>query len=219
MEKIDSRLIQTVILLDRQYALLEHLIKTQSYVLKKFEQALEKNEQSLEHVLDVYNYVFSLIDHLERYRKIALSIPKLNQKDPEYRDLISSMGDLKDVRNQIQHINNDIENDYTGPLLGSIFWVNELKQFNAVFHDIGRQRTAPSAILDTATGKYIHDFCYVYNDKYYDLQKATDGARTFNLWINSKIKIQIDGKDYNIRKHFAAFAAEFKLSSIPPKSE
>lgn len=70
MEKIDSRLIQTVILLDRQYALLEHLIGTKNHVLKDFELAVEKGEQTLEHVLDVYNYVFALIDHLERYRKL-----------------------------------------------------------------------------------------------------------------------------------------------------
>lgn len=129
------------------------------------------------------------------------------------------MGELKDIRDQIQHINNDIENDYTGPLLGNIFWVVGTKQFNAVFHDIGRERSAPGAILDTATGKYLHEFCYVYNEKYYDLQKAIDGVKVFNLWINSKIKIQIDGKDYNIRNHFAAFGAEFKFTPIPSASE
>src|SRR5579884_1538626 len=129
MEKQIQKFIQSVILLDRQYALTEHLIATQSQVLKNFERAAEKNEQALNHVLDVYNYVFALIDHLERYRKIALSIPILNQKCAECRALINSLGGLKDVRDQIQHINNEIENEYTGPLLGSIFWVSGIKFF------------------------------------------------------------------------------------------
>jgi hypothetical protein len=215
MEKIDSRLIQSVILLDRQYALIEHLINAQGHVLKDFEYVVEKNEQALSHVLDVYNYVFALIDHLDRYRKIALSIPKLNQKSVEYRALINSMGELKDVRDQIQHINNDIENEYTGPLLGSIFWISGTKQFIAMFHDVGRKRSAPGAIFDTRTGKYVHNFCYVYNDKYHDLEKAIDGVKSFNIYLNSIIKIQIADKDYNIKDHFSAMWMEFRFPQPP----
>jgi hypothetical protein len=219
MEKVDSRLIQSVILLDRQYALTEHLIANQSHILKDFEQAIQQKEQGIAHVLDVYNYVFALIDHLERYRKIALSIPKLNHKSPEYRALISAVGDVEAARHEIQHVNNQIENDYTGHVLGSIFWISGNKQYMAAFHDVGRERSAPGPIFDTQTGKFVHDFCYVYNEKYYDLQKAISGVKVFNQHINSRIKIQINGKDYNIKDHFSAMCAEFQFMPIPPASE
>lgn len=211
---IDDRLIQSVILLDRQYCLIEHLINTQHHVLQDFEHAIAKKEQALHHVLDVYNYAFGLIDHLERYRKIALSIPRLNHKEPECRSFIESMGAIRDVRDQLQHINNDIENDYTGPLLGSVCWTSEQKQFIAAFHDIGRQRSSPGLILDTRTGKYVHEFCFVYNEKYHDLQKAIEGVRAFNKYIKSKIQVQIDGKDYETKDHFSAICAEFKLTPV-----
>lgn len=211
---IDERLTQSVILLDRQYCLIEHLINAQHHVLQDFEHAIAKKEEALNHVLDVYNYAFGLIDHIERYRKIALSIPRLNQKELECRSFIESMGAIRDVRDQLQHINNDIENNYSGPLLGSVCWISEQKQFIAAFHDIGRQRSFPGLILDTNTGQYIHEFCFVYNEKYHDLQKAIEGVRAFNKYIKSKIQVQIDGKNYETKDHFAAICSEFKLTPV-----
>lgn|GEM_PF-2905191 len=219
MEKIDSLLLQAAVLLDRQYVLIERLISTQNQALQDFENALLRKEQALNHVLDVYNYVFALTDHLVRYQKIAYSIPKLNQKSKEYRALNESMGDLKEVRNQIQHVNNDIENDYTGPLLGSVCWVSGSRQYVAAFHDLGRERSVPSIVLDTHTGKFIQEFCFVYNDKYYDLNKAIEGIRTFNQYIASIVKIQVGGKDYDNKDHFAAFCLEFQLTKLPTDAE
>ncbi|MDD5586831.1 MAG: hypothetical protein PHY92_07755 [Alphaproteobacteria bacterium] len=211
MDERDLQLAQSAVLLDRQYLLIERIVATQNHVLKNFELAIENKEQNLIHVLDVYNYVFALIDHLERYRKIALSFPKFNKRSLEYKSLMSSTGELRGVRNQLQHINNDIVNDYTGPLLGIVCWASDLKQFIAAFHDIGRQRSSPGLIFDTATGKYTQEFCYIYNEKYYDLKKAIMGVEVFNRYIKTKIKIQIGGKDYNASEHFAALCVGFKL--------
>lgn len=110
MDRIDAKLAQGVVLLNRQYLLMEHLIETRGRVLREFEHAIEEKRQTLDHVLDVYNYVFALIDHLVRYEKIAFVLPRLNQKTAEYRALGDAMGQIKDIRNQLQHINNDIEN-------------------------------------------------------------------------------------------------------------
>lgn len=71
MERIDAKLGQAVVLLSRQYLLTDHLIETRGQVLREFERAIEEKRQALDHVLDVYNYVFALIDHLVRYEKIV----------------------------------------------------------------------------------------------------------------------------------------------------
>jgi hypothetical protein len=215
-EKVDSLLIQSVVLLDRQYLLTQHLIDTQGIALQEFEDAISSGQQNISHVLDVYNYAFALIDHLVRYQKIAFSIPRLSQKTPEYRALNDSMAELKDMRNQHQHINNDIENSYTGPLLGSVSWVSGSKQYTAGFHDIGRERSMPGMILDTRTGTFVREFCYVYNEKYHDLKKAILGMHTFNQYINALVKITIDGKPYDPKDHFVAFCVEFKITIPEP---
>lgn len=210
MDRIDAKLAQAVVLLNRQYLLTDQLIKTRSHVLREFEHAIEEKRQALDHVLDVYNYVFALIDHLVRYEKIAFVLPRLNQKAAEYRALGDAMGDIKDIRDQLQHINNDIENDYTGPLLGAICWLSGQRQFIASFHDIGRPRSSPGIILDTRTGTYAQEFCYVYNDKYHDLGRAIEGLRTFNKFVNSGVRVEVDGKQYDPKDHFLAIYIEIK---------
>lgn len=215
MDRIDAKLAQAVVLLNRQYLLTDHLINTRGPVLREFEFALCEKRQGLDHVLDVYNYVFALIDHLVRYEKIAFVLPRLNQKTAEYRMLSDAMGDIKDIRNQIQHINNDIENDYTGPLLGAVCWVSGQRQFIASFNDIGRRRSSPGISLDTRTGAFTQEFCYIYNDKYHDLGRAIEGMRAFNKFVSSQIRVEVDGTQYDPKEHFTALCIEFQ---IPIKS-
>src|SRR5258706_3791912 len=102
------------------------------------------------------------------------------------------MGDLKEIRNQLQHINNAIENDNPGPLLGAVCWVSNGDQFMTSFHDIGRERSSPGIVMDTQTGRYLHEFCYVYNDVYHDLGGAIAGMRAFNESISATIRMEID---------------------------
>ena len=162
-------------------------------------------------MLDVYHYIFALIDHLVRYQKIAFMLPRLNKKDPEYRALDDAMGHIKDIRNQLQHINNDIENDYTGPLLGAVWWVSGQRQFVAVFPDIGRPRSSPGIILDTCTGKYGQEFCYVYNGEYHDLSRAIAGVREFNEFMNARVRVKVDGRPYDPKEHFVALCIELRI--------
>ena len=212
MDRIDKRLAQAVVLLDRQYLLTDHLIKNRRCVLQDFENAVTEKRESLTHVLDVYNYVFGLIDHLVRYQKIAMVLPRLNQNDPEYRALNFAMGELKDVRNQLQHINNDIENENSGPLLGSICWASGQRQYMASFHDIGRKRSSPGLIFDRDKGIHIEGFSYVYNEKRHDLDKAIEGLHTFNTFINGIVHLEIDGKVYDPKDHFMAVCIGFQIT-------
>lgn len=211
MNKIDARLAQAVVLLDRQYLITEHLIESTSEVLGAFEQAIEEQQQGLPHVLAIYNCVFALVDHLVRYEKIAFSIPRLNQKGAEYRAFGAAMGNLKDIRNQLQHINNEIENDDSGPLLGAVCWISKGDQFLVSFNDVGRERTSPGIVLDTHTGQYLHEFCYVYNDVYHDLGAAIAGMRAFNKYVSSQVHVEIDGKPYDPKDHFVALKIKFQL--------
>ncbi len=210
-QRIDSLLIQGVVLLNRQCLLIKQLVKSGELVLRNFENAIAENKQSLEHVLEVYNYVLSLIDHIERFRKVAFNLPKLNHRDKEYRALQSAIGAFEDIRHKIQHINNEIENDYTGPLLGAVWWVNGNRQYNACFHDIGRERSSPGIVFGP-DGKALQRFCYVYNETYYDLDKAVEAAQVFDCFLAEKVQIQIDGRPYKVEEHFAAFCMELKIS-------
>ena len=144
---IDELLIQTIVLLQRQKMLIDRHVATQSLILGDFEKSVSGATQSVAEVLDVYNNVFGLIDHLVRYQKIASNIPKFNQKTAEYNTLEMALSGLKDIRNQFQHINNHIENKFSGSLLGSISWINGIASFTAALPDFNRTETMPSLVF------------------------------------------------------------------------
>ena len=210
---VDQRLAQTVVLLQRQFLLTEHAIQAGTASLMEFEGAIGSGYQSIRNVFSVFNYAFSLVDHLVRYRKIASVLPRINQKGAEFRAVESALQPLTQVRNQFQHINNLIENQNSGPLLGSVCWHSSTSQFVASFNDIGRQRSVPLVWLDTLTGKFGLHFCYIYNESYYDLDKAIKGMRDFQQFINGYCAVQIDGKEFVQEEHFTAMKIDFKLSA------
>ncbi len=75
-------------------------------------------------------------------------------------------------------------------------------------HDIGRKRSSPGIVLDTLTGAYAQQLCYVYNENYYDLGKAIDAVHTFDEFVQSNVIIEIYGEPYDPRDHFAAMRVE-----------
>jgi len=216
MENIDERLVQTVILLHRQYSLLERVIETQGSALANFERAIADGRQTIDDVFDVYSYVFALVDHIDRYRKIAFAVPRLNHKSKEFRSLKLAIEKLEEIRNKFQHINQYISNEFSGPLLGSVSWVSESKIYQAVLTELGRHRSAPGIYLNTQSGEYSHKYTYVYNDTYYDLQAAITGVRSFDNYVTEKIKMTVDGKPFSVRDHFAAFRVQFAPVDVEP---
>lgn len=209
---IDQLLAQAVVLLQRQFLLTEHAIQAGSRALIEFENAVASNSQDIQNVFAAFNYAFALVDHLVRYRKIAAVIPRISQKSTEFRALESSLHPLTAIRNQFQQINNHIENKNSGPLLGSVCWSSQNAQFVASFNDVGRRRTVPGVWMDTQTGRFGLQFCYIYNDSYYDLEKAILGMREFQKYMDHFCTVQIDEKDFAQEDHFMALRVEFKLS-------
>ena len=215
---VDQLLIQAVVLLQRQYFLAEHLVGMGSFTLANFEQSVAEGTQSIENVLGVFNYCWALVDQLDRYRKIASVVPRLNQKGAEFRALEKALRPLTTIRNQFQHIDNHVRNDNSGPLLGSVCWVNGKAQFIASLPDLGPPRSVPGIILDTKTGAFGHLFCYIYNDKYYDMGTALDGMRSFQMYVDRLVQVSVDGNAFIQKDHFIAMRTEFKLGEQSEQS-
>ena len=209
---IDQLLVQAVVLLQRQALLAEHLITNGTPTLAEFEHAIAQGTQSIDHVLAVFNYCWALVDQLERYRRIASVVPKLSQKTPEFRAMEVTLKPLTNVRNQFQHINNHIRNQNSGPLLGAVCWTKGTAQYIASLPDIGSPRSVPGISMDTRTGAFVHEFCYVYNDDFFDLGAAINGMRLFQQYIDALVQIKVDGADFIQKQHFIAMRADFKLS-------
>ena len=212
-QSIDERLAQTVVLLNRQYEIIQHLSsKREIEVLSSIEKEMSSGSQTVQSLYPVYEYIFSLIDNLVRYQKILNVTPKISQKEKSIVEYNKVLEPLKQARNQIQHINNDIENSFSGSILGSICWNKGLTQYIVVLGDIGRSRSTPSIALDTHTGSFVAELCYVYNETYHDLHKAVSETQTIHEWLSNTITIVIDGAAYDPNSHFQALKVEVVLN-------
>lgn len=207
MPAVDQLFAQSVILLRRQFALFEELYLNQKAVLREYELAYNSNSLEVSHVLRVYNHVFSLIDHIERYRKISQSVPKLNKRSLHYRKLSASISKFSDARNIVQHLNNSILNEFSGSLLGSIFWLSNNQVYTICLHDLGRERYENLAV-NIVPHASIHKFCYVHNGKFYELSQAIEAIKEFDLYIRSEIEIQVENKEFDVRDHFISLVVE-----------
>jgi hypothetical protein len=206
-ERISARLAQATVLLDRQYRLLERIYADAQETLERLRAAMDSASPGFDAVLDVYAQVLSLIDNFARYQKTALSIPGLSQKSPEHRAFAAAMGNIVDARNQLQHLNNDIENENTGPLLGGVAWVKDKRNYVVALNDIGRKRSVPGIPFDTKNLRYVSDFCFAYGNSLFDLAKAMNGVREFNRYIYGIVRIEIDGIPYVADQHFMAVSS------------
>jgi hypothetical protein len=211
-QSIDERLAQTIVLLNRQYEIIQHLSsKREPEVLGSIEKDITSGSQTVQSLYPVYEYIFSLIDNLVRYQKILNVTPKVSQREQSIVKYNKALEPLKQARNQIQHINNDIENSFSGPLLGSICWNRGLTQYVISLGDIGRSRSTPGIVLDTHTGRFVAELCYVYNETYHDLHKAVSETQEIHEWLSNTINITIDNAPYDPNSHFQALKLEFNL--------
>ncbi len=59
----------------------------------------------------------------------------------------------------------------------------------------------------------MQDFCYMYNDEIYDLNKAIKGIQAFNEYIGTLVTIKIDGKFYDDKSNFTAMCIDYSSPS------
>jgi len=212
MVDIDKRLIHAFVLLGRQYLVTEHIVKHRKpRVLSLFEKEVDSKKTSINDVIRVYELAFSIVDNIVRYQKIASILPRFSQKSEEFKTFESKLHGLKELRNLLQHINGDIDTEFESPILGGVTWVKKGLNYMAAFNHLGEERSLPGIVYDTQEMKFTREFCYVHNGTYYDLSVAIEGYRNYQKFVESKCKVDIDGKQYRIKDHFIALAMEFKL--------
>jgi hypothetical protein len=212
MNKTDELLVQSLILLDRQKLMMDSFVDNGRLALIEFENYLENTGSiEIDNVISVLNYAHGLIDHLVRFEKIARSVPRISQKSTEFRKFREAMGSLVDARNQIQHINRNAVNNYTGPLLGSVSWISTGVNYTAGFSDVGRERSVPGLVYDTKEKRFLSEFCYVFGETYHDLGKAIAGAHRYFENIFSQVNLEVDGKPYVSSNYLIAL--RYKIES------
>jgi hypothetical protein len=208
----NERLTQTVVLLNRQYEIIQYLFsKREPKIFGDIENEINSGSQTAQSLYPVYEYIFSLIDNLVRYQKVLNVMPTVNQRKDTVAKYNKILNPLKEARNQIQHINNDIDNSFSGPLLGSVCWNKGPTQYIVSLGDIGRARSTPGVWFDTQSRSFVSELCYIYNETYHDLRKATSETTAIHKWLSSSTTITIDNAPYNPNLHFQALKLEVSL--------
>jgi hypothetical protein len=209
---IDQRLIETYVLFQRHVFLLESHHKTKKSVLDSFLTALEKNKDSrIDEILKLYNYVILFVDLAVRIQKLAHALPRINHRSKEYRQFDDRLGELKDLRNRFQHINNEIDVDGHHHLLGAISFYADSRLYCVAFQDISRTRksaTLPFEITDEQKLKINHEFGYVLENKTFDIDKIYEACCNLAAHLESQINLVEDGGNIDIKTKYDIWAVD-----------
>jgi hypothetical protein len=207
-------MVQVAIALIRQYQLLSNLSQKRGDVLSCFEASMPTQENGFQGVFDIYNYAFALLDAVVRYHKMAHSLPGVSKKEVLYRRLDKAIDHFKGARNQIQHLDNDVVNEFSGPLMGAVTWPNDVTNYSAVLNDVGRERKIGLLAFDTVEGKFVNGFCYVYNDKYYDLDAAVSAINTFHADLMSRMVLKVGETDFDPLSNISVLHVSYRRKQI-----
>lgn len=215
-DNINKRLIHAFILLGRQFLINEQVVrKRKPRVLAAFEKGIAEKRQEIKDVIRVYELAFSIVDNIVRYEKIASMLPRFSKKSEEFRLFSSRLNGMKELRNLLQHINEDIDTEFESPILGGITWCKNDINYIAAFNDLGERRSIPGLIYDNQENRFTKDFCYVHNGKYYDLSMAIKGYQDYQHHVEEQCQLYLDGSRYKPNEHFFALAIDFR----PPRMQ
>lgn len=143
-----------------------------------------KNVEYFE-VIAAMSAITAVIDALARTLKVSRKLSALNQKGTEFKSYIASQDWVIDARNMVQHINEEVKNSNTGPILGSLIWANGSSHYLLSLSSSFPGEEVPGLVIDTHTGKTLMDLAYVYNDRYLDIPRAFSGAMEFSKYVKS----------------------------------
>lgn len=166
-------------------------------------------------VVSVMTGASLVIDHLARSLKISRKLACLNQKKPPFSDYIENQSWVIVARNKIQHINDEIKTDGSGPILGSVLWINtDGDHYIVSMKSRIKNETIPGLIIETRTGKTTMNVAYVHNDKYLDLETAYKSA--INLSEHVRTSLVIKDKNGNACNIFNdVIHIKFRLQIVP----
>lgn len=211
MPDIDKRLIHAFVLLGRQFLITENVVrKRKPRVLTSFEKATKESKQNIQDVIRVYEMVFSIVDNIVRYEKIASMLPRFSHKSDDFKLFSSRLQGMKELRNLLQHINGNIDSEFESPILGGITWAKNDINYMAAFTDLGEKRSLPGLVYDTHEHRFTKNFCYVHNGKYYDLSMAINGYQDYQKHVEGRCQVELNGSKYKAEEHFIAYAMKFR---------
>ena len=136
-------------------------------------------------VIAAMSAITGVIDALARTLKVSRKLSSLNQKGVEFKLYIASQDWVIEARNKVQHINDEIRNNNTSPVLGSLIWANGTSHYLLSLSSPFPGEKIPGLVIDTYTGQTLMELAYVYNERYLDIPRAFEGAMEFSNYIKN----------------------------------
>lgn len=79
-----------------------------------------------------------------------------------------------------------------------------------ILNDVCRIRDSHSIVFNWEAASFKHEFCYVYNDQYHDLKKATQEAGRLLCFANSRANEILGGFTFDENACFTALGFEIR---------
>ena len=155
------------------------LLKRIKVQLKDFESSIDNNVDLGDKIAMPLIEVSALVDYSNRFYSIVDALPLIRKKAPEIERLRTSMKNVIEIRNYLQHMRGDLSSNkqIKYSILGSLSWIGSGNCYT-VFMTQPSQADAVGIAYDTQEKKWVTNYQYevnnrlIYLDILYDEMKA-----------------------------------------------
>jgi hypothetical protein len=166
------------------------------------------------HVVSAMSAITAVIDSLARTVKVSRKLSGVSQKGEQFKEYLHSQSWVVEARNNVQHINEQVRKDNSGPILGSVLWCNGPKHYILSLNDHQHIKEIPGLIIDTHTEKALIEIAYVYNERYLDIKAAYEGALEFYKFIKASFILKDEhGNELDSEGGFIGMVMEVQFNN------
>ncbi len=164
---------------------------------KAIDAELVNNDPSI--VTRTYISALGLIDYFHRFHEIVSALPLIRKDQPELQELRRVLEPVKDCRNYLQHMRNDLmKGESIGyPILGAISWLHEDRSYTLLSNQPTHGISQHGIVYDLFEGKYICKYQLVVGGHEVRIDTVYNEIKSFWAWLEKSVVIQPPSvKDY-----------------------
>lgn len=171
--------------------IIDHLFANLKYSTQRAEVA-ENTELNSAIIMEIYISALGLIDYFHRFHEVISAIPLIRKDHPRIKKLNSTLKQITDCRNYLQHIRNDLMNNnpIDFPILGTIMWINENRNYALFSNQHINDYSFTGIAYDTISDRFVCQYQLVVGKYIIMIDQVYSDIKTFWYWFEKSTVIE-----------------------------
>lgn len=157
--------------------------------LGSLESDMDEGKQISERAATPLLSAVAFVDFAHRFGSLADSLPLINKRKPQIKQLRSALISTESARNHLQHMRGDLSSNdpIEYPLLGSLSWIKGHRCFLISFGQATEMNNLFSIAFDATKMQWTTTYQYQVKDTTISLDAVMQEMRAFYAWLTSAV--------------------------------